>query len=152
MNAKLTQQKFRPNHKNGLIKMMSTIPHDLCVNVKSASLLLRFRDKLGWALDQREADLKLTYRLGDVNRNGKWKFIVSSNMRGHYFSFQSYFFIKETRKTRFYKLPAARFPKTLQLKFASKNCKQTLQVKFEFKTSKNHKKKMQVKFLIKNCK
>ena len=31
----------------------------------------------------------------------------------------------------------------MQVKIASKNCKQNLQVKFEFKTSKNYKQKLQ---------
>ena len=38
MNAKLSQQRFRHCHENGLIKMIQTIPHNLHVSFKLTSL------------------------------------------------------------------------------------------------------------------
>ena len=38
MNAKLSPHRFWPFHENGLIKTIQTIPHNLYVSFKSASL------------------------------------------------------------------------------------------------------------------
>ena len=38
MNAKLSNHRFWPCHKNGLIKTIQTIPHNLHVSVKPGSL------------------------------------------------------------------------------------------------------------------
>ena len=37
-NTKLSSQRFWPCHENGLIKTLQTIPHNLYVSFKSASL------------------------------------------------------------------------------------------------------------------
>ena len=42
MNAKLSLHRFWPSHENGLIKTIQTMPHNLKVSVKSASLYWRF--------------------------------------------------------------------------------------------------------------
>ena len=41
MNAKLSLHRFWPCHENGLIKMIQTLPHNLYVSFKSASLWIR---------------------------------------------------------------------------------------------------------------
>ena len=43
MNAKLSQHRFWPCHENGLIKTIQTIPHNLYVSFKFASLYCGLR-------------------------------------------------------------------------------------------------------------
>ena len=43
MNAKLSKQRFRHCHENGLIKTIQTIPHNLYVSVKLTSLYCGLR-------------------------------------------------------------------------------------------------------------
>ena len=43
INTKLSKQRFRHCHENGLIKMIQTIPHNLYVSVKLTSLYCGLR-------------------------------------------------------------------------------------------------------------
>ena len=67
MNAKLSPHRFWPCHENGLIKTIQTIPHNLYLSFKSASLYCGLRLILVYPNPQkREADLKLRYRLKGI--------------------------------------------------------------------------------------
>ena len=64
MYAKLSLHRFWPCHGNGLIKTIQTIPHNLYVSFKLTSLNCGLRIILDYPnLQQKEADLKLTYEL-----------------------------------------------------------------------------------------
>ena len=45
MNAKLSKHRFWPCHENGLVKTIHTIPHNLLVSFKSASLFYQDEGK-----------------------------------------------------------------------------------------------------------
>ena len=67
MNAKLSLHGFWHCHKNGLIKTIQTIPHNLYVSFKLTFLYCGLRLILVYPNpQQREADLTLTYRLWGI--------------------------------------------------------------------------------------
>ena len=69
MNTKLSQHRFWPCHENGLIKTIRTIPHNLYVSFKLASLYCGLgQTRIILNPQYREADLKLTYRLWGIVR------------------------------------------------------------------------------------
>ena len=67
MNAKLSKHRFWHCHENGLIQTIQTIPHNLYVSDKLTSLYCGLRIVLVYPyLQEREADLTLTYRLWGI--------------------------------------------------------------------------------------
>ena len=67
VNAKLSRHRFWHCHENRHIKTIPTIPHNLYVSFKLASLYFELRLILVYPNPQlREADLTLTYRLWGI--------------------------------------------------------------------------------------